>query len=180
MISPDSLALQVKSAGFSCTRCGCCCQCPDEGSGLVMVFPAEVRAIVSATGLSWEDVAEPYPETILDASGGRYTLGWCLKRTGGACWFLDGNRCTINKHRPWICRTYPFMLDVDKLVISECDGLKQPIGEEGALRIATNLIRRREAEEEEAARIRAVLAGMSIPSGSFAVIDSDGIKVIDG
>ncbi|OPY36448.1 MAG: Flagellin N-methylase [Methanoregula sp. PtaU1.Bin051] len=180
MISPESLARQVQSAGFSCTRCGRCCQCHDEGSALVMVFPSEIRAIIAVTGLSWEEVAEPYPETIRNASGGRYTLGWCLKRNGGACRFLEDSRCTVYDSRPWICRTYPFMLDGDEIVISECDGLHQPTGEEEARRIAGDLICRREAEEAEAALIRAVLAKNTVPAGSFAVIDSDGMKVIDG
>ncbi len=180
MISPDLLAKRIRSTGFSCTRCAGCCRCTDTDSGLVLVFPGEVRAIIDKTGLSWEEIAEPYPEKVRDMNGGSFALCWCLKRTGDACRFLYGGKCTIYESRPWICHTYPFMLDGDELKVSECDGLGQPVSEAEAHRIAGDLIRRRQAEDEEASLIRAVLAKKRVPAGSFAVVDSDGVEVIDG
>lgn len=176
MISQKALAKKIQSIGFSCTLCGSCCRCSEIDTGLVMVSADEVRALMSLTGLSWDEVAFPYPELIDDGRGGRYTLGWCVRYDRGACRFLVKGRCAVYKARPWICRTYPFMLDSDRLLVSECGGLGQVITGSDALRIAQDLIARKKAEDEEAERMQRVLRENPLPAGSSVVIDSEGVK----
>ena len=180
MISIKSLTEKITSIGFECRRCGTCCRCVSPDSNLVMVSPGEVRAIIASTGLAWDRIAEPYPATTNDRSGARFTLGWCLRRENDRCRFLDEITCTIYNSRPWICRTYPFMLDEDMLVVSSCEGLGQPLPEQEAGIIATTLLQRQSAEKEEERRVRQVIRQASLPAGAFVVIDSDGVRVIDG
>ena len=180
MNSPDALAGQVRSVGFACTGCSTCCQRSGTDSGLVMVTCGEIRAIMDATGLPWEEIAMPYPETVDTGNGGRFALGWCLRHEGEACRFLSDGRCTIYGSRPWICRTFPFMLDGETLVVSECEGTRRPVSKKEARAIASDLISRRSAEEEEALLVRDVLAKNPVPGNSRIVVDSEGVKVIHG
>jgi len=180
MTSPDSLAGQVRSIGFVCTGCGRCCGQTEEDSGLVMVSCAEIRAIMAATGLPWEEIAEPYPATVDDGKGSVFALGWCLRQEKDACRFFSGGRCRIYTSRPWICRTYPFMLDGDTLVVSACEGRGSPIDERAAQGIASDLLCRRSAEEQEAYGVQAVLLRNRVPAGPGIVVDSEGVKVYHG
>jgi Fe-S-cluster containining protein len=145
-----------------------------------MVSADEIRAIIEATGLSWEAIAEPYPEVIKDTCGRRYTLGWCLVRNHEGCRFHALGKCMIYTSRPWICRTYPFMLDGDELVIFECKSIGQSISSGESWQIAQDLLSRKKAEDEEAERVRKILLHNPLPAGSFIVVDSEGMKVIDG
>jgi len=45
MLEVDDVADRVRSIGFGCRRCGACCRRVAEDSNLVIVSPAEVRAI---------------------------------------------------------------------------------------------------------------------------------------
>ena len=175
-----TLALQISSIGFSCTGCGNCCRRSESDSGLVMVTCREIRGIMDATGLSWNEIAMPYPEIVENGNGDRFAIGWCLRHNGDACRFLSAGRCAIYGSRPWICRTYPFMLDGDSLVVSECEGTGRTISAEDARTIAADLISRRIAEEEEALRVRDVLEKNTVTFGSRTVVDSEGVKVIHG
>lgn len=180
MTGPDDLADQIQAIGFSCNGCSTCCRRSGADSGLVMVTCKEVRAIMAATGLPWEEVAVPYPEVIDQSNGVSYTLGWCLRQEEGICRFLANNRCMIYKSRPWICRTYPFMLDGEELMVSACDGVGGPVSREGALSIAGDLLKRRAAEDEDAILVRRVLADSRLPGGNLVVIDAEGVKVVHG
>ncbi len=180
MVSAGVLAEKIRSTGFKCISCGSCCRSDAEDPGHVMVSSDEVRAIMAATGLSWGEIAVPYPEMIEDGHGGRYTLGWCVRRAGDICRFLVQGRCSIYASRPWICRTYPFMLDGEDLIVSACNGLGKRVTSSDALQIAENLLRRKTAEGEEARRVRKVLLKNPLPAGSFVVVDSEGMKVFDG
>jgi Fe-S-cluster containining protein len=174
------LAGDIRSTGFRCKQCGTCCSCIGTESNLVMVSNGEIRSIMSATGLPWNSVAGPYPEMISHQNSARYTLGWCLFREGDHCSFLKDNLCTIYEQRPWICRTYPFFLDENNLGVSRCEGLGLMISEEDASIIACHLLQRREAEEKEEHQVRQVLQHAQIPSGACVVIDSEGVRVVDG
>lgn len=180
MISPDDLAHRIRSMGFACTSCGACCRGSGDDSGLVLATPREVRAVMEATGLAWEEVAMPYPEMIDGPSGARYTLGWCILHEGSACRFIRAGKCSVYFSRPWICRTYPFMLDGDDLLVSDCPGIGGDMTEEEADSLARDLIARKEAEEEEAGGVRDVLRTTPLPHGRTAVIDSEGVKVLRG
>jgi Fe-S-cluster containining protein len=86
-----------------------------------MVGREEISTIMKSTGLSFEEIVVPYPDRIVE--GGRtYTFGWVLRRNGDRCQFLKESGCAIYESRPWICRTYPFMLDEDGLSIHPCEG----------------------------------------------------------
>ncbi len=176
----DELAERITSIGFRCTGCSECCRRVADDSNLVIVSPPEIRAIMAATGMTWDETAEPYPEFIDGGDGARYTFAWCIRRRGNTCIFLVDGRCTIYAHRPWICRTYPFMLDGDALLVSECRGLGAPIPEEEARDMARALAERSRAEAVEEAGIRRRFAEAAVPKGRRAVFDSEGMKVLDG
>ena len=177
--TPD-LAGKIRSIGFRCTQCGTCCRCGETDSNLVMVFPDEIRSIISVCGRSWNSVAQPYPETIDHQNGARSTFGWCLRRENNHCHFLKENLCAIYDQRPWICRTYPFFLEDNELKVSRCEGLGEVISEQDAIMIASHLLQRQRAEEEEAQSVRQVLQLTQIPSGACVVIDSEGVRAFDG
>jgi Fe-S-cluster containining protein len=129
--------------------------------------------------MAGDNVVEPYPEIINNPGGSRYTLGWSLRREDGNCRFLVKGLCSIYANRPWICRTYPFMLDGDNLVVSECESLGWVISEQEANLIARTLLECRCAEEEEERRVQKVLQKSKIPPCAFVVIDSEGMRVIE-
>nr|WP_303715735.1 YkgJ family cysteine cluster protein [Methanoculleus marisnigri] len=176
----DDVANRVGSFGFHCRECGACCRRVAEDSNLVLVSPAEVRAIMAATGMAWDEVAGPYPDFIDAGNGGEYTFAWCIRRTADACIFLRDGRCSVYAHRPWICRTYPFMLVDDDLLVSECPGLGTPLSPGDAHDAAADLCRRQAAEGAEEAGLRAVYRTATVPPGKRAVIDSEGVKVLNG
>ena len=180
MLGIDDVADRVGSVGFRCRECGACCRRVAEDSNLVIVSPAEVRAIMAATGMTWNEVAAPYPEFIDAGNGGEYTLAWCIRRTKEACIFLRNGRCSVYAHRPWICRTYPFMLVDDDLRVSECPGLGTPLSPREARTLGADLCRRQVAEAAEEAGVRAVYREATIPPGGRAVIDSEGVKEVHG
>ena len=143
----NRIADRVRTAGFSCLLCGACCSGADNE---VMVAPPEIEKLIRATGFSAEDIVEPYPEWIEDGDT-RFTFGWVLRRgPDGNCIFLEQNRCRVYAHRPHICRTYPFMLNGDALIVSECPGCIAGAKTPDAEMITEDLIRRRTAEESEA------------------------------
>ena len=117
----------------------------------------------------------PFPGEI-EVRGRPCRLGWALARDDdGACRFHDGDRCTVYEARPWICRTYPFMLDGDRLVVSECPGLGTPISDADARGLAADLLARRAAEEDEAERVRCVVASAELPPDGTFVVDAEGV-----
>lgn len=134
---------------------------------------------MARTGRTWRDVAEPYPVFLGGPGGCIYTFEWVLKRDHGHCVFLEGAHCSIYAARPWICRTYPFMLEGDELRISECSGLGGETGATDAVVIAGDLIRRQSEEQMEEARIADHRGALHTYPGRRVVIDSEGVKTID-
>lgn len=171
----EGLAELIREIGFSCIRCGECCTGTDN---LVMLYPSEIREISGATGRNAGDFTEPYPEKVRMPGGGSIMFGRCLKRTARGCIFLDGSCCTAYASRPWICRTYPFMLSGEELAISPCRGIGQEISYDEAMEIAGFVIARRAAEQEEEDRIRALLSSIHLPRGAEIVIDETGVRVL--
>ena len=166
----------IRKAGFTCRMCGKCCRGPDNE---VMVSPDEVDALISATGLSFNEIAEPYPEWIPAKNGGKFTLGWVLRRGSDTnCMFLKDNRCTVYAARPHICRTYPFMLDGDKLIISECEALGgNPTPD--AENLARALRCRADAELREAKETAEQYQKHSNVASSTIIYDSRGVHTIE-
>ena len=173
------LADRIREAGFSCLRCGSCCRETEPGSNLVMVGQEEISDIMELTGLSFGEIAEPYPDRILEGDLD-YTFGWVLRRTGDRCRFLDESSCQIYPVRPWICRTYPFMLDENDLTIHPCEGTGQNVGSGDAEKIAQDICRRYAYEQEQDEKIRAIVRSGTIPAGRPVVIDAEGIKDYHG
>jgi Fe-S-cluster containining protein len=171
----NGLAAKIVEIGFSCIRCGECCRGGSGDDNLVMVTPGEIRAISDFCGLSKDEVAEPYPESVELPGGRSVTFGHVLQRPCGDCRFFSSSLCMVYQVRPSICRTYPFMLDGDELRVFPCRGLGKPLAEEGAFRIAHDLVRRRAIEEEELTQIRAIFADLPPRSGRF-IIDAEGVS----
>lgn len=178
MRSLESLTQEIERIGFRCTGCGECCRSCSEDSDLVMVSPAEIARIATARSMRPEEIAEPYPESIDLGNRTTLTFEWALKRNDDQCTFLKGNRCTIYPDRPWICRTYPFMLDGDELRVYPCPGTGVGMERADAEEMARLLLARREAWEEEERRIQCVLQSVSIPAGERVLIDGEGMKVL--
>ena len=128
--------------------------------------------------MEWNDIAEPYPEFFTE-NGCKYTFAWCLKRNDNRCIFLgEQNRCKIYKNRPWICRTYPFMLNEDDLIVSECKNCGCEISEEDALLNADELIERKKSEDMEFDKIHRIYKDAVLSGKKYCVIDSEGVKQI--
>lgn len=183
-ITPDKrqICAGIQKQNFTCIRCGACCQESEPDSNLVMVGPDEVRKIMAATSLSFEEVAEPYPDIIREGEL-KYTFGWVIRRIRNQCQFLKQGRCIIYETRPWICRTYPFMLVQGNLTVSPCNGVGQNTdgsSDESIGQIAIDLIAREQAELEEERKISEIMAQENIPAGGLVVIDKDGMKIIHG
>ena len=174
------LTVLLRNVGFSCTRCGECCRGKSGDDHLVLVSPHEVRRIIGSTGRRWEKVAEPFPCFICHGDTGSHTFEWCLRRDGNRCRFLgEEGGCSIYPSRPWICRTYPFVLEGDILQVYPCPGPGTMLAPEEAEALAADLFARQRFEREEEERVREVLAGNQLPPGRV-VIDGEGVKVLHG
>lgn len=175
MTELEALADEIARIGFACTRCGDCCRGAGEEASLVMVSRGEARAVADAAGLSFADAVVPYPDEV-GVRGRTCHLGWALARDGsGACRYHDGAGCSVYRARPGICRTYPFMLDGERLVVSECRGLGRPIDRRATRALAEALVARRSDEEHEAQRVRALLAHAELPASGPVVVDAEGV-----
>lgn len=174
-ISPKDLAAQIQNIGFRCLRCGDCCT-GDENS--VVVFPFEIRRILSITGAAWQDITEPPAVGEWDKEGDFHTLEWRLKKESGSCKFHSPESCRIYEVRPLLCSTYPFYLDNGVLFCSECRGLGEKIDSTEAERIAEKLIERSITEISEAIALLKVYRdferGRPKKGGACIVHDSEG------
>ncbi|MDD1653518.1 MAG: YkgJ family cysteine cluster protein [Methanomicrobiales archaeon] len=173
----DALARQIRRIGFRCRQCGTCCRGEDH---LVLVMPGEVRDLLAGGGGTWEETVEPYPQFLEGGNGTRYTLGWCIRRNSGACRYLSGDLCTVHGSRPRICRTYPFMLVDGRLEVSSCPGIGAPMTPEEARELASALRERAFAEAAEEEQVARVLCACGMPAGHRCVVDTEGIRVLDG
>ncbi len=165
------LEIQIRNAEFACRCCGECCSGKDNE---VMVSPEEIDLLCKATCLTPDEIAEPYPEWIHD-QGATFTFGRVLRRgEDGNCMFLENKRCTVYEHRPHICRTYPFMLDGDRLLVFECCGCKSGEPTPDAALVAKDLLARREAEDKEFLLTKEQYQKHSMVLGSTIIFDSRG------
>jgi len=174
----ERLAAQIQEIGFSCIRCGECCAGLAEDNNLVMVSPPEIRRISAYCHLSQEEIAEPYPESVTLADGTILTFGWALRRIAGDCRFFQEGSCQVYACRPWICRTYPFMLDGEELLVFPCRGLGGCISQEDARALARDLLHRRDAEHEEEEKVRRALSCPLPGEEKRLIVDSEGVKVL--
>jgi len=165
------LEIEIRTAEFSCRGCGECCSGKDNE---VMVSPDEIDQLCKATGLTPDQISEPYPEWIHD-QGATFTFGRVLRRgEDGNCMFLKNNRCTVYADRPHICRTYPFMLDGDRLLVFACSGCRSGKPTPDAEQIAHDLLARRAAEDKEFLLTKEQYQKHSMVMGSTIIFDSRG------
>lgn len=144
-----------------------------------MVYPSEIRAIAAHCGLAWEEIAEPYPEEVILPTGQRCTFEWALHIQKGQCIFLRGTHCQIYSCRPWICRTYPFMLIGQKILCGECTGFGLEVGDIEAYFLAHDLVIRRELEDEEEKRIKSIGKHLDSVKGRSLLLDGEGGKILE-
>jgi Fe-S-cluster containining protein len=182
-LSLTELAARISELGFRCQECGECCQGEDNS---VVVFPEEIRRIMTAAGLLWLEVVEPPAEGEWDKDGCFHTLEWRLVKKGAlegasfgaSCRFYQNGRCSIYSCRPMLCRTYPFYLDNGELMHSECRGLGCKIESEEADDLAELLVKRYLLEIQEAIhlleRYRDFERGEAKEGGGCIVHDSEG------
>ena len=167
---------ELTDTGFTCTTCAACCTGPDA---LVIVSPSEIRELIQATNLLWDEIVIPYPEYIIERKI-RLTFGWALRHKKDQCIFLEQNRCTVYHARPWICKTYPFMLNQEHITPSTCPGLGRKPDSYLINQLARDLISRQYAEEQEEAEIahwyQIFCSTPPDTKASLIVIDSEGIK----
>ncbi|AKH97105.1 YkgJ family cysteine cluster protein [Halanaeroarchaeum sulfurireducens] len=192
----DELAAAIRSVGFECTRCGACCTADDGQAHTATVFPDEIRTLQAVTGRQWPAVARPMPFG-LDDDGRGETFEWALQvDESGDCTFYEEDaetgRCTVHDSRPFICRTYPFSLDMGETVdapgpvvervgdlsVHECPGIGRDITESAARELAKTLKRRTIVELEEA--IDVCDSYEPVAAESTVVHDSEGAKRADG
>lgn len=83
---------------FKCTGCGDCCT-GSPRDYWVEADRAQQRRIAEYLGITLRWLRRRYVVRQRDGDG--------LSMRGGACVFLDGNRCRIYPVRPAQCRTYP-------------------------------------------------------------------------
>lgn len=176
----DALAGELAAIGFSCIRCGACCRRDVADDGTVMIGAEEARTLVAASGRSWDEIAAPYPAWARSPDGVWVTVNWRIRHESGRCIFLGPEGCTVYAARPWICRTYPFMLDDGGLVVSDCPGLGGPLSREEALELAGALTERRRAEDREAVVVVGLMEQCRCAGAERIVIDTEGVKSVHG
>jgi len=179
LLSPLSLAGQIRRIGFRCLQCGQCCQGEDNS---VLIFPFEIRRIMAMKKLDWLEIARPPKEGEWDYEGNFHTLEWRLNKEGMRCRFFENGQCSIYGSRPLLCHTYPFYLEEGELYCSECPGLGMKIEFDAAQDIARQLILRHITEIEEAIalteRFEDFPRGNRKENGCCIVHDSEGKHII--
>ncbi len=139
-----------------------------------MVSPDEIDLLCKACGLREDQITEPYPEWIHDG-GATFTFGRVLRRgEDGNCMFLKNNRCSVYADRPHICRTYPFMLDGEELLVFACSGCTTGEETPETRQIAKDLLVRKEAEDKEFLLTKEQYQKHSMVLGSTIIFDSRG------
>jgi Fe-S-cluster containining protein len=175
----QELADEIRTIGFTCTKCGACCRSGPGDSGLVLVSHDEVEALVAFGSGSWDEVVVPYPEFVPCGKGAAVTFGWCLRHEKERCRFLSDHECTAYPARPWICRTYPFALVEGDLAVSDCPGLGGSLSPEEAQALGSALLERARFEWQDEERMRRVFASVRVPEGKLCVIDGSGFSIRD-
>jgi len=112
--------LKLKQEGicWTCRMCGKCCDSPT-------VSKKDIGNIGGFLKISFNEVVKKYLKEYDGVRG-------ILKEVNGKCIFLKGNKCSIYKVRPIICRLRPFspqldnneiVLTYDRWFLDNCPGL---------------------------------------------------------
>ncbi|MEM4272087.1 MAG: YkgJ family cysteine cluster protein [Candidatus Bilamarchaeaceae archaeon] len=101
-----------------CLRCGRCC----TRFG-VCVTPSDIVRIAKCSGMKAEeflslvnDYAEREREEPAVLIDGRMKIVVLKRKKENFCCFYSGEGCKIYKWRPYLCRAYPFIFRIGKLV----------------------------------------------------------------
>jgi Fe-S-cluster containining protein len=102
---------------WRCKLCGACCRDPPHRERRILLLPSDITRLEQDSGKEFYKKVECNAPYIAE-----------LKKNNGDCIFLDGNRCKIYSHRPLLCRTYPFYIELREgsLIINvdeKCSGL---------------------------------------------------------
>ncbi|MBP2030619.1 Fe-S-cluster containining protein [Methanohalophilus levihalophilus] len=148
----DSIASQIESIGFKCTRCGKCCR-GSFGDNSVLLNSEDLDVLEKDSlkadfVIPMIDFSDMNGYQLVDEDGFVHTFGWMLKRKQNMdCIFLEKDyRCRIYDSRPYLCRTYPFFLNEGTLEVCECEGLGKSISSEAAKELATLIVHRKSVE----------------------------------
>jgi len=90
---------------FECQRCATCCGDTEKRARRILLTNLDVKGIIEATGFQPQAFTYPQkgePPFILE-----------LVKIDGKCIFLEGNACRVYRHRPLICRCFPFWIEQD-------------------------------------------------------------------
>jgi len=90
---------------FDCQRCATCCGNTEKRIRRILLTNLDVKRIIEATGFKPQDFT--YPRK------GKPPFIHELIKVDGRCLFLEDNHCRIYKHRPLICRCFPFWIEQD-------------------------------------------------------------------
>ncbi|MEN6394934.1 MAG: YkgJ family cysteine cluster protein [Methanoregula sp.] len=104
----EALEAEIRQIGFSCSQCGTCCTRMDNRH--IFLLDTDVKIIKAIDPAAIRPAPDP---EFSDQNGMMYVSGYALRMkddNGGACWFLQDNRCRIYEKRSAICRIYPHML----------------------------------------------------------------------
>lgn len=90
---------------FDCQRCATCCGDTEKRARRILLTNLDVKEIIKVTGLQVQDFT--YPQK------GEVPFVFEMIKIDGKCIFLKGNHCLIYRHRPLICRCFPFWIEQD-------------------------------------------------------------------
>ena len=87
-----------REAPFACQACGTCCRWP----GHVLLTRADIARLAAGLGQTDDEFIQRHTRLASNRAG----LSLC-EQAGGACEFLDGDRCAVYAFRPDQCRSFP-------------------------------------------------------------------------
>jgi Fe-S-cluster containining protein len=102
---------------WRCKLCGACCRNPQHRERRILLLPSDIKRLEKEAG----------NEFYKKVKGNAPYLAK-LKKKNDDCIFLDCNICKVYSHRPLLCRTYPFYIELSEgyLIINvdeKCPGL---------------------------------------------------------
>src|SRR5262249_51455981 len=117
---------------FECVRCGKCCHQP---SGHTILSPNDVRRLAVSLHVDVKKFIGSYcyflkTRVLKDSEEVFQTWELCLQKNEKGCLFLDDKLCSVQEVKPFACRAFPFIGNVEyiKLCMEEqsyCEGFGQ-------------------------------------------------------
>jgi Fe-S-cluster containining protein len=104
---------------FECTRCGSCCRIHTKG---VRISHSEADALAASEGVEFQE----FTRTLAETEG-----SFLIEQP---CRYLDGNSCSIEDIKPFVCREYPLHFrksrgeEVSWVIITACPGGRKLLG----------------------------------------------------